>query len=558
MARLPSRRWTAGCLILEDQPIKKRTLAIGLATPLLLAALHAVAPADTASAAAAVAATAVKATPSAGASATKPAPVADPLVLKAARRLFAAGLAATSRGESILTDLRSTRDPALLPLFAQVQKSSSPALQLLGMVYANYVTRDPKTINIPNLLGNADPSLITPTIAELIETGTLSSRQLAAIADSAVQPAQRLMAASVLVDQHNKIGQKVATELLAADQPAVRYYAAMTLLRTADAALHKRGLAVLAKLVTDDSPRLVNSKLLLLARVRAQKITTALPWVAQMAQSRASDARIQRAAITTLLALKDKQGAGDLVAAIAHASGVINRIELAFLAIEFGKYLTAADVKPLAITSSPLLADLAKAVQEAAGGGDPHTALVALVEQGQPIFLNWLLEYAKEPGTPHRLEYLKRIIKLGIVADNQRDLDYARAVLAAEYLAKSKEPAARKLLAELLQMPRGSAVEAVLAGMVRSNERNFSPLLLPLWHGLKHRRHRVSDYAALLLAREGHARVLPQLAHAVMFELTRSRGFRAVAGWYYAKLTNSTNELLKNLQAPKTAAASGD
>ncbi|NNM84199.1 MAG: hypothetical protein HKL96_00340 [Phycisphaerales bacterium] len=539
---------------MEDQLIKTHSLALGLATPLLLAAMLAAAPAGTNLITGAAATTAVATASSTAPAASMPPPVADPLVLKAARRLFAAGLAATSRGESILTDLRSTRDPALLPLFIQVQKSDSPALQLLGMVYANYVTRDPKTINIPNLLGNADPSLITPTIAELIETGTLSSQQLSAIANSAVQPAQRLMAASVLVDQHNKAGQKVATELLAADQPAVRYYAAMTLLRTPDAAVHKRGLAVLSKLISDDSPRLVNSKLLLLARVRAQKITPALPWVAQMAESKASEARVQRAAITTLLALNDKRGIRDLAAAIAHASGVINRIELAFLAIEFGKRLTAADVKPLGKANSPLLADLAKAAQEAAGGGDPHHELIALVQQGQPIFLNWLLEYAKEPGTPHRLDYLKRIIRLGIVADNQRDLDYARAVLAAEYLAKSKQPAARKLLAELLQMPRGSAVEAVLAGMVRSNERNFSPLLLPLWHALKHRRHRVSDYAALLLAREGHARALPQLAHAVMFELTRSRGFRAVAGWYYAKLTHSTNELLKNLQPPKTAA----
>ncbi len=471
----------------------------------------------------------------------------DPVILQT-QKFFNQAFTFNVNGAQVLLNLRSTRDPALAPFFLKLSASKDPQLQLLGLVDANYVTHNPKLLHLEKLLANVDTRLITPSLAQAMQNGKLSTAQLRHLLTKAPQPAQRMMAAAVLVKKHPKLVLPILDQTLASSRPSVRYYAAMTLLQTHNPAQIRKGLAVLAELVDHHSPRLRRIKRLLLLRAASEKIHPAISWLQRIAKNSHSQFGTRLSAIRALLAMKDPTGGPLFGDAVREAKGVVDRIEAGLTAIQYGHLIKVADIAPLQKTDSPLLQKISKIAIIAASGKDPTPDLLRLINQGQPIFLNWVISYCSEPTTPHKISLLAALVKLSTIVDGDRTQDYARAVLAAQQLAQADSPADRHVLAGFVKSPQRGIVEAVLVGMLRSRQHNFSPLILPVFKSLlKKRDRRIGQYAAIILGREGARQAAPFLARVCLRSVDRSDGFRAVAGWYYAKLTGQTAALLDAL-----------
>ncbi len=475
---------------------------------------------------------------------------ADPVILQT-QKFFNEAFTFNGSGAQVLLNLRSTRDPALAPFFLRLSVSKDPQLQLLGLVDANYVTQNPKLLHLGKLLANVDTRLITPALAEAMQDGKLSPAQLQHLLIKAPEPAQRMMAAAVLVKKHPKLVLPILDQTLASSRPSVRYYAALTLLQTRNPVQIRKGLAVLAELAGHHSPRMRRIKRLLLLRVASEKIHPAIPWLQLIAKNPRSEFDTRLSAIRALLKMNDPAGAILFGQAVRDARGVVDRIEAGLAAIQYGHLIKAADITPLEKTRSPLLRDIAKTASIAASGKDPTPDLLHLINQGQPIFLNWVLSYCSEPTAAHKTALLAALVKLSTIVDGDRTQDFGRAVLAAQQLAQTDTPADRHLLAGFLKSPQRGIVEAVLVGMLRSRQHNFSPLILPVLPSLLNNRdRRIAQCAAIILGREGAKQAVPLLAHVCLGSVDRSDGFRAVAGWYYAKLTGQTAALLDALPLP--------
>lgn len=126
-------------------------------------------------------------------------------------------------------------------------------------------------INVAKFLAIPVPRLIGPSLAVMIQSGRISSRQLVEVMNTAVEPSEKLMAASELVNR-GKSGQaiKVLNELTSSQTAATRYYAALTLLQCKEPAQAGHGLKLLMQLAARRAIRLVDLKDALLARVAAQ------------------------------------------------------------------------------------------------------------------------------------------------------------------------------------------------------------------------------------------------------------------------------------------------
>ncbi|NNM87245.1 MAG: hypothetical protein HKL95_01865 [Phycisphaerae bacterium] len=479
------------------------------------------------------------------------APAVNDPVIRQTQKFFTQAFSFNGPGAQMLLNLRATRDPALAPFFLKLSASKDPRLQLLGLVDANYVTQDPKLLHLGKLLANVDTRLITPALAEAMQNGKLSQAQLRQLLTKAPQPAQRMMAAAVLVKRHPKLVLPMLDQTLASSRPSVRYYAAMTLLQTRHSDQIRKGLAVLAELAGHHSPRLRRIKRLLLLRVASEKIEAAKPWLLLIAKNPHSGFDTRLSAIRALLRMNEPAGAVLLGQAIGEAKGVVDRIEAGLTAIQYAHLIKAADIAALQKTRSPLLRAIAQTAVVAASGRNPTLDLLRLINQGQPIFLNWVISYCSEPATPHKTPLLAALVKLSTIVDGDRTQDYARGVLAAQQLAQTDSAADRRLLAGFLNSSERGIVESVLVGMIRSRQHNFTPLILPVLPSLlKNRDRRIGQYAAIILGREGTRQAVPLLARVCLGSVDRSDGFRAVAGWYYAKLTHQTPALLNGLPLP--------
>ncbi|MGC8625433.1 MAG: hypothetical protein ACP5VQ_09235 [Phycisphaerae bacterium] len=465
-------------------------------------------------------------------------------------KLFHFGLSPGMIGSIVLGSLKSTADPELTPYFLMVSRVKSPELRLIGLLDANAVSKDSKLIDIPEFLAIPIPRLIGPSLAVLIQSGSISSAQLTEVMNTAIEPSEKLMAASELVNRGQaSAAVKVLDELTESPTDSVRYYAALTLLQYHSVAQNRLGLKLLMQLASRRALRLVDLKDALLARAAAQEIEAAATWAVKIAKDPHNPWSLRRRAVQTLLVLGDSSAPSLLAGMIRSAKGTIDKIELGLLAIQYPHGLSAAAVRLLQQPDSPLLTGIAKTAAVAVAGKDPLSGILALIQQGQPIFLNWALAYAEPLRTTHRLTILQALIGYATDAGNGDDTDFHRAMAAATLLANANGSRERKILAADLNSPNAGIVEATLAGMIESHHANFAPLIMPYWKQLLARDHRkIREFAAMELAREGHKVELPILRNIVLYELRRSDGFRAAAGWYYVKITGRGPALLAAVQ----------
>ncbi len=471
-------------------------------------------------------------------------------------KLFRLALTPSMRGSVVMGSLKSTDDPALAPFFMQISRSKSSELRLIGLLDANAVSQNSALLDIPKLLAIPIPRLIGPSLAVIIQSGKISTPQLVEVMNTAIEPSEKLMAASELVNRgKSALAIKVLDELTSSETDATRYYAALSLLQCGQADQTARGLKLLMELAARRARRLTDLKDALLSRVAGQKISAAGPWAEKIAGDKANSWSVRRRAVQSLLVLGSPAGPALLAQMLKSAHGTIDKIELGLLAIQYPKGLSVADLTNLKQTDSPLLTGIQKTALQAVSGRDPLPGILALIQDGQPILLNWALAYAEFKTTPHRLTILKALIGYATASGGGDDTDFRRAVAAATELANANGPMERKILGAYMDSPNAGIVEAALAGMIQSHHSDFADLIEPQWKHILQRDHRkIMEFAAMELAREGKKAELPVLRNIVLYGLRRSDGFRAAAGWYYVKITGRSAALLAAVaQAPTTA-----
>ena len=479
-------------------------------------------------------------------------PVADPAVLVKLEALMERALDGRSGTATVIADLRGTEDPALVPYFMKMAQSSNIELQIGGMLAANYISKNPKLIDVPKLLKLQASSAVTLAIAVLVRHGFITNAQLEQITKLAPRPSQRLMAASGLVNRHQ--GEVAASSLLMlmkSSQASVRYFAALKLIQANVSPMDtEAGLTLLDTLVRRPELRLNPLKSALIERVGGEKLRICGPWVIAMGESKQSSFSTKLQASLVLLSMHDYAGVKIWETLAQKHKGAISRIELGLAAIEYASQFKPSDIATLGQSRSPLLQGVIAAASLASEHRSFLPPLKKLLVDGQPLFLNWCLQYAQMPHCPYRSTLLQSIIGYSTITDGQTGQDYRRAVSAALTLVSLKHHYDEAIIKRALSAFNPGVPAAMLAAMLSPKSKNFSSLIAQHWDNYMHRHHRrIRLLAALAMGKFNNPVALRALRHVVLYDGILSNGLQAQAGWYYAKITGSTNEVLAAVMA---------
>lgn len=453
----------------------------------------------------------------------------------------------------ILTALRTAQDPTLVPIFNKIRKSTVPENQVFGMVATAIISKDPKGVDLKLIFASKDQSMAGAAIASLIDAQVLTLEQLTQLMNDAPDASQRAMAAGEL-NARKELKDRTALKTLLNDpKEIVRYYVAVSMLDSKDAGEISSALAVLKKLAADHDLRQAPVQALMLVRVQKENLQAAVPWAAQIAADEANDEGLRYTALSSLLTLKSPEGPSILGDMLQKQTETAQQVKLGLISTEFADQLKPATLGPLVKSKSSLVHTIGSLAEKAAGRPDgvESQALLSLLKEGHPIVLDWALAFSDRTDPERRLMLRTAVINQATIVDNQRERDYERAVLAAEKILNEDGPAGRKAVVALLKSDNRAVVEATLAGIYRSKGQNQSELVMPIWDGLTRitSMEMAANYAALILAREGHKEPLNWLHDMVAGGSAQGPGFRALAGWYYAKLKGQADALLNYVLA---------
>ena len=456
-------------------------------------------------------------------------------------------------GAQVFSALRMSRDPSILPLFDRLRLSKIPENQAYGMVSYALIPRDPSKLDMKALIDIGDPSLIGSALAALIDADVISNDQLQKIVNDAPEAIHRAMAAGELNRRKALKDRAPLKSLLSNSKEIVRHYAAITLLQQKDEAENTAALAALNEMAAGHDLRIAPIQGILLLKVEKDEIPLAAPWVTLLAADEKNDEGLRQTAISTLLAIKGADAPRIFSELVAQQKDSVQQIKLGLIALEHADRLKPDQIAPLAKSKSPLARTIAGIALRAAEGNDITCDLIKLIKEGQPLVMNWSLAYSDHSDPERRLAIRTTLISMAAIIDDIRGPDFDRAALAAEKILDDKSPAARPALATLLKSNNPAAVEAVLAGMIRSNSDQSSELILPIWDSVSKSiaTETSANYAAIILAREGRKEPIAWLSGMVQGGKVQNVGFRALAGWQYAKLTGQSDALLKRVLEKK-------
>jgi hypothetical protein len=462
-----------------------------------------------------------------------------------------APIAQGSEAGQVFTFLRSTRDLELIPVFERVRQSKNVSNQVFGMVSLAGLTKDPKRIDVSMLVANSDPPLVGSAIASLIDIDLLTPEQLQRIMTESPEGAHRVMAAGELSRLKQLKDPGALKGMLKDEKEIVRYYAATTLLGSEDRGDVSAALAVLNTLSSKHNLAEAPLQALMLVRSQKEKLTNAAPWAAQIAADPKADEGLRYTAVSALLSLKGAEGPAILADMINKQRETIQQVKLALISVEFGGQLQPAMLDPLVKSRSALVRAIGAVAQKVAEGTDSTAGILGLIKEGHPIVLDWAAAYADRTDTDRQLALRTAIVGQATIVDNIRDRDYDRAAAAAQRILDEDGAPGRRTIANLLKSDNRAVVEATLKGILSSKAENQSELVLPIWDGLTRTTSTepAANFAAIILAREGHKEPLKWLPGMVAGGTVQGAGLRAMAGWYYAKLQGETGELLKGALA---------
>jgi hypothetical protein len=459
----------------------------------------------------------------------------------------------------VITALRASGDKDLLPLFQKLRQSKSVDSRIFGMVAATILAKqsgmDPeqkdfKYLDLPLLFSSKDPAMIGSAIASLIDAQALSVAQLKEIMATAPAAADRVMAAGELNRLKQLDERSPLQELLKNDKDIVRYYAAVTML-TGPEAEQKTALDGLTGMAAAHDLRQAPIAALMLVRMQKESMATGAPWALQVAGDEKNDEGLRYTAVATALSFKSPEAATILADMIQKQKDPIQQVKLGLISMEYASEVKPESLAPLLNSKSVLAKSIATIAQKAVSGNDVTPDLLTLLKEGHPIILDWALAYSDRTKPERRLALRTAIINQATLVDNIHDRDYERAALAAQKILTDDGDGGRKIIAGVLKSENRAAVEAALAGIFRSDAKNQAELVGGVWDGLTKTTslEDATNFAALILAREGKPEALTWLSGMVMGGTAQGPGFRALAGWYYAKLNGKAETFLATVIA---------
>ncbi len=455
---------------------------------------------------------------------------AEQLLVRAFGQVGDTAVAQTMDSGPVIAALRSSKDKDLLPLFERMEKSHVVENQIYGMVAAIVVTKDPQRLDLGMLMGSHDVTLMESAIATLIDTDQITVPQLEKVVHDTTDATLKVMAIGELDHRHALKDRALLRDLLGSDKNVVRYYAAVTILAGTDTADDAVALAALRDMTNEHDRRQATVQAMMLVRVQKENITRAGPWVAQIAgdASEENDQGLRYTAVTALLSLKHPEGPRILAGLIQSDRDVIEQVKLGLISLEFAGELKPAMLDPIAHSRSALVSAIGGLAQKSSQGIDITSELVKLIKEGHPIVLDWSLVYSDRAGSDRQLEILAAIVNQATIVDDVRGRDYERAALAAEKLLENCGKEGRAVVGSLMKSGNRAVVEAVLAGTYRSSVPDQASIVLPMWESLKSSSasEMSANYAALILAREGHKEAVPWLGGMVMGGTVENPGLR--------------------------------
>lgn len=459
--------------------------------------------------------------------------------------------AATADAGLIISALQSTRDKELLPIFDKLRRSKSPDAEIYGMISEAVLAKQSGGAAVPVdlklLLSSKDNALIGRGLATLMDADLLNDADLKQLAIDAPDAGLKAMAVLELDKQHKLDNRALLTQMLKEQDNTLRYYGATAMLASKDPAEVSQALGVLKEMTDEHNYREAVAQAMMLERMRKEKLVAGLPWAAQIARDDKFDDGLRYTAVNTLLALSAPEGPQILGAMIQQQHDVIQQVKLGLIAIEHPAQLTPAILEPLLQSKSRLVKVIGMLAQKAVGRGDVTPDLLQLMKEGDPIILDWALVYSEDADQEAQVAIRAALVQQSTIVDNVRDQDYKRAAVAAERLLSDDGEAGRSTIRGLLKSDNRAVVEATLAGLYNATGKDESELVLPIWTGLTRTTstEKAANFAALILAREGHTEPLNWLPGMVVGGTAQGPGARALAGWYYAKLKGQAASLVK-------------
>lgn len=463
----------------------------------------------------------------------------------------------TREGRLIGTVLRQSHDAGLTPIYEKLITITKGDKQVEAFISTTLISKNSKYLDITKLLDAQDSAMIGAGLAALVEANVITDAQLLQILQESKDPALKVMAAGELNRRGVLQDRKSLLNLVNDNKDSVRYYAAISLLEKTNPEENTAGLVALNDLLSKDDPRHGPVIALMLMRVRKDKITNAVPWVQAVAKNEKVDTTVRMTAITVLLALNKGDGPQLLSEMILQKTGAIEQIKLGLIALEHAARLKPESLDTLANSKNKTVASLGHLAQQAASGKDATADFIVLLQTtGHPILLDWSLLYAERADGFRQLQLREAIVNQAAIVDRRREQDYERAAIAAEKLVSNGDTPGnadpnspgRLVIKRLLASDNPGVVEATLLGLARSDQTNLRDLVLPVWTPKFYKKstnEAAANLAALILAREGGKEPLTYLQS--MTETAENSGYRALAGWYYAKLTNQSEALVKRV-----------
>lgn len=467
-------------------------------------------------------------------------------------------LSSTRETAQVITALRTSRDKSLVPLFAALRKTTPIENQIYGMVACTLLAKEPAQVDVDLLLNAHDPTLVGSALATLIDANLITNEQLEKMVASASDPAHKAMAAGELNHRGALKDRSVLNNLLNADKDVVRYYAAVSLLESttsagqnANSTESAAALAALHQMSDAHDLRQAPVQALMIVRAQKQNITAAAPWIADVARDDKNDEGLRYTALVALLQLKNPAAPEILTKLLQTDRDQYQQIKLGLISLEFADRLSPGALDPLVKSKTTLARQIGTLAQQASANRatDLTAGILKLIQDGQPVVMDWALMYSDRADPDRRLAIRSAIMNAATIVDDNRGKDYERAAVAAQKTVEDSDEG-RRLVASLLSSENKAVVEACLAGIYRSEVKDQSAFVLPLFDRYTKAPHAetIANYAALILAREGHTEALAWLPNMVIGSTVQNPGFRALAGWYYASLKGQSAAFIKSVQ----------
>lgn len=464
--------------------------------------------------------------------------------IERATTFFVESLDDDQRLPTVLAGLRSTEDPALLPLFESLTRSGDRSLRLMGTVMIGRVGGKQSA---PALLERLreDPAMVvrSEALVQLLALEAITDEQLieaTKIDDEGVQ----VIAARALARRGKRAqADPVLKKLAASRDDDTAALARMSLLGSGD----RMQITPLRKVLLDEQtpPDLL---IRLLNQIRQEEIHDALP----VAEYLARPDQLLAVRVRAYMAIADlsAKASPQLAQAIRSEKNAMLKVNLLRLLADrddaepFLRELSLGrDDDPVALLCRFELA-------RPTSGADARAAARAVIQSGHPILIEYVLNRFREDLVAGRddLDFYVAptlaFLRQSGLDPNRMTTAHDRAALAIELLGDFGSEAARKGLWAILEDDDRTLRKLTAGALYRCGDPEVADLVLPL---LDSPFGQEKTYAALLLGKCGNARAVPALVELQDRSATQSADVLTLANWYLLKLAERDTQAVKDL-----------